>query len=117
MVYKASNDATGKTLAWLEQHDFSARTGIAFSRIHRIIENGENRDKTPFMNQSSDTHHGTTVVVDDRLQVMGNFIGKVPSLFLFRAQLDEVLKFRHEGALAKTIRVMDWKTICAKLGV
>ena len=89
VVYNSTAIADEKIHAWLRSHKFIERTGIPLERIRRTIN--ESRDKTPFMNQSSETHYGTTVVVDDRLEVMSHFVGKVPQLFLFRFQLQEIM--------------------------
>ena len=88
VVYNSTGIADEKIRAWLEAHKFVERTGIPLERIRRTIN--KSRDKTPFMNQTSETHYGTTVVIDDRLEVMSHFVGKVPHLLLFRFQLLEI---------------------------
>ena len=108
VVYKATDIATEKILGWLRHHNFSERTGISFDRVHRT---SSGRDKTPFIEQSSQTHHGTTVMVDDRLEVLSYFVGKVPNLFLFRPQSQEVEQFRNTGALSHVHVVTTWQEI------
>lgn len=87
VVYNATDIADEKIRAWLVYHKFTELTGIPLERVVRT-KNG--RDKTSFMDQSSATHYGTTVVIDDRLEVMSYFVGKVPLLLLFRFQLREI---------------------------
>ena len=108
VVYKATDVATEKILEWLKHHRFFERTGISFDRVRRT---SSGRDKTPFIEQSSHSHHGTTVMVDDRLEVLSYFVGNVPNLFLFRPQSQEVEQFRNTGALAHVHVVTTWKEI------
>lgn len=108
VVYKATDVATEKILAWLAHHRFTERTGIPLSRVDRT-KGG--RDKTLHMDQSSPTHYGTTVVVDDRLEVISYFVGRVPHLFLFRPQQQEVEQFNGTGALSHCHVVQSWQEI------
>jgi hypothetical protein len=80
VVYKATDVATEKIHAWLAHHQFTGRTSIPLERVNRT---SGGRDKTIHMDQSTETHYGTTVVVDDRLEVMSYFVGMVPNLFCF----------------------------------
>ncbi len=114
VVYKATDIATEKILAWLACHQFKERTGIPFERVDRT-KGG--RDKTIHINQSSMTHYGTTLVVDDRLEVMSYFVGKVSSLFLFRPQEQEVEQFRHTGAFSYVHVVQTWQEILDFLSI
>ncbi|MDO8590793.1 MAG: hypothetical protein Q7R65_02330 [bacterium] len=114
VAYKATGVAREKIDAWLDYHRFSARTGIS---TNRIVHSPGGRDKTFCLNQTSDTYCGTTIVVDDRLEVLSHFVGKVPHLFLFRPQLEEVDQFRSTGALAHVIMVQSWKEIEKKMGI
>jgi hypothetical protein len=75
VVYNSTGIADEKIRIWLETHTFTQRTGIPSERICRTTHG---RDKTPFVEQSTCTHYGTTVVVDDRLEVVSKFVGKVP---------------------------------------
>lgn len=113
VVYKATDVATEKILAWLAHRRFTERTGISFERVCRTRNS---RDKTPHLDQSSETHYGTTVVVDDRLEVMSHFVGKVPHLFLFRPQQQEIEQYRYTGALDHVRVVETWKEIMDTLG-
>jgi hypothetical protein len=108
VVYKATDIATEKILAWLAHHQFMERTGIPLERVDRT-KGG--RDKTLHMGQSSETHYGTTVVVDDRLEVLSYFVGKVPYLFLFRPQQHEIEQFNSTGALSHVHVVQTWEEI------
>ena len=109
IVWKATDDAVGKNMKWLKTHRFAELTGIPIERIHRI---GQCRsEKTSHINQSSSTHCGTTIVVDDRLEVLSHFVGKVPHLFLFQPQQQEVEQFKHTGALAHVYVVKSWQEI------
>ncbi len=108
VVYKATDVATEKILAWLTHHQFTERTGIPLDRVCRT-KGG--RDKTIHMEQSSATHYGTTVVVDDRLEVLGYFVGKVLHLFLFHPQQQEVEQFDSTGTLSHVHVVESWQEI------
>jgi hypothetical protein len=113
VVYKATNVATEKVLAWLKRHRFSERTGIAKDRV---VRTKKGRDKTAFMRQSTKTHYGTTVVVDDRLEVLSHFVAKrkkkkVPHLFLFRPRPREVGKWKKTGALDHVYVVQTWQEV------
>lgn len=109
VVYKATDVATEKILAWLDYHGFVRRTGIPLSQV---IRTSDGRNKTGHIDQSNETHCGTTIVVDDRLEVMSHFVGKgVPNLFLFHPQTEEVQQFRHTGALAHCRIVQTWQEI------
>lgn len=108
VVYKATDTAAEKILAWLAHHRFMERTGIS---LERVVRTKSGRDKTIHMNQSSSTHYGTTVVVDDRLEVMSYFVGKVSNLFLFRPQQQEVEQWSSTGALSHVHVVQSWKEI------
>ncbi len=108
VVYNSTGIADEKIRVWLETHKFIERTGIPLERIRRTTHG---RDKTPFMEQSTDTHYGTTVVVDDRLEVMNKFVERVPNLFLFRPQAKEIDEFKHTGSLSHVHIVQSWQEI------
>lgn len=108
VVYKATDIATEKILAWLAHHQFTERTGIPLERVDRT-KGG--RDKTLHTDQSSSTHYGTTVVVDDRLEVLSHFVGKVSHLFLFRPQQQEVEQWNGGGILSHVHVVQTWQEI------
>jgi hypothetical protein len=109
VVWKATDDAVGKNMRWLECHRFSERTGIPMTKIKRIGE--DRREKTNYIDQTSLTHYGTTIVVDDRLEVLSHFVGKVPNLFLFQPQAQEIEQFKHTGALNHVHTVLSWQEI------
>jgi hypothetical protein len=108
VVYKATDVATEKIHAWLAHHQFTGRTSIPLERVNRT---SGGRDKTIHMDQSTETHYGTTVVVDDRLEVMSYFVGMVPNLFLFRPQQKEIEQFSSIGALSHVHVVKSWQEI------
>ena len=108
VVYKSSGVAMRKVFGWLISHDFSQRTGIPLSRV---IHSAGGRDKTAYMGQFSNTHCGTTIVIDDRLEVLSYFVGKVQNLFLFKPQCQEVEQFMHTGASAHVKIVETWQEI------
>jgi hypothetical protein len=108
VVYKATGTADEKILSWLNQHQFIRRTGIPLDRVCRTLGG---RDKTAHIDQKTCTFYGTTMVVDDRLEVLSYFVGKVPNLFLFRPQLREIHQFLHTGALDHVHVVNRWKQI------
>jgi hypothetical protein len=86
LVYNAMDTADRKILDWLSLHELTERTGISFDRVHRTTHG---RDKTPFMSHESATHFGTTVIIDDRLEVMRYFLDRdVQHLLLFKPQID-----------------------------
>ena len=114
VVYKATDVATEKILAWLVHHQFTKRTDIPLERVKRTTDG---RDKTLHLEQSSKTHYSTTVVVDDRLEVLSYFVGKVPNLFLFRPQAQEVEQFRYTGALSHVHVVEIWWEIESILNI
>lgn len=113
IAWKATDDAVGKNMRWLRLKKFNERTGIPQTRIERI--GLDRKGKTDFIGQSSETHEGTTVVIDDRLEVLCHFVGKVPHLFLFRPQLKEVHRYASTGALAHVKVVWSWDHIIKEL--
>lgn len=108
VVYKATGIAMEKIDCWLVSHRFSERTGIPISRV---VHSTGGRNKTFAMEQSNGNYCGTTIVVDDRLEVLSYFVNNVHSLFLFRPQPQEVEAFRHTGALAYVRIVQTWQEI------
>lgn len=114
VMYKATNVAMEKIYGWLASHKFSGRTGIP---LDRVVHSVHGRDKTAHINQASQLYFGTTVVVDDRLEVLSYFVGKVPSLFLFRPQSHEVEQFKHTGALNNVQTVQTWAEIERLVGI
>ena len=114
VVYKASNIAQKKIFSWLETHRFSERTGIPLSRVVHSL-NG--RDKTGHLGASARNDVGSTIVVDDRLEVLSHFVGKAAPLFLFRPNKDEIAAFRHTGALDHVQQVETWDEILAALTI
>jgi|GEM_PF-1580895 len=117
IIYNAKDFSDKQIIGWLTQHKLIERTGITIERVFRNrIRPGNSRDKTGFLDQSSETHFGVTVVVDDRLEVINHFIQKgVRHPFLFRPQPDEIEKFRCTGTLSKTHIVETWKELLESL--
>ncbi len=117
VVYKATDIADELIQTWLTQHQFTRRTGIPLERVHRISDAGDpnGRDKTAYLEQSSETYHGTTVVVDDRLQVLSHFVGKAPQLFLFQPQQAEIEDERWASALAQVQIIQTWREITSAI--
>ncbi len=101
IVWKSTNDAVGNNIQWLKSHNFTELTGIPMERIHRIGE--DRQEKTNYIHQFSQTHFGTTVVVDDRLEVLSHFVDQVPNLFLFRFQVQELGELRRKEKLDQVI--------------
>ena len=85
LVYNATNTVDSLIREWFKVHRLTELTGIPLSRVRRTTHG---RNKTPFMDQESETHYGTTVVVDDRFEVMSHFLDlePMPLLFLHRPQ-------------------------------
>ncbi len=114
VAYKATEVAGEKIQSWLKYHRFFERTGIPLTRI---VHSSEGRDKTASLGQVSARNYGTTVVVDDRLEVLNHFIGKVPSLFLFRPQDEEVKLFNQTDTLSRVQVVHTWKEVTESLRI
>lgn len=115
VVWKATADAVGKNMRWLRKKKFSTRTKIPRERIKRM-QGLDRKEKTRYVGQSSRTFKGTTIVIDDRLEVLSHFVGmNIPNLFLFRPQLKEVHKYAHTGALAHVKVVWSWQEIMKEL--
>ncbi len=108
VVYNATNIAEQKIANWLEAHDFFNRTNISRKRV---IRSRSGRDKTPYLQQENGVHQGTTIVIDDRLEVLSHFVGKAPNLFLFHPQPQEIEVFRETGALNHVKVVHSWSDI------
>ncbi len=86
LLYKATDTVDWLIIGWMTYHQLTEKTGIPLSRVVRINDKSDMRDKTSHIDQSSETHERTYLVIDDRVQVIRQFIGKVPQLFLFRPQ-------------------------------
>lgn len=108
LVYNATGVADQKILDWMMFHKLTTRTGIPMERVQRT-QNG--RDKTALLTQATPTHYGVTVVIDDRLEVLRHFIGKVQGLYLFRGQPAEIERFRGDGSLSYVQQVETWSEI------
>lgn len=104
-IYKATDTADEKIRQWLVHHRFTERTGIPLERVFRTTDG---RNKTGHINQTSLTHYGTTVVVDDRIEVLSHFVGKVPHLFLFRFQRREVEELIRLGQYEEVVMTGVW---------
>lgn len=113
VVYNATDIGDELIQQWLAKHQFTQRTGISLERVHRTRGDcGEQqRDKTSYIDQSTETHRGTTIIVDDRLQVLSHFVGKVPQLFLFQPQQEEIEDERWANALEHVQIVQTWREI------
>jgi hypothetical protein len=106
VVYKATDVAEEKILAWMKHHNFYERTGVPSSRIHRTQFR---RDKSSLCEKHRATHF-----IDDRLEVLGHLVGKVRHLYLFRPQREEVLKFKQTLRHIQQV-VMSWDEILKAL--
>lgn len=108
VAYNATGIANVKITKWLTTHRFSERTGVPESRVVRSLTG---RNKTRFLEQSSDSFTGASVVVDDRLEVLTYFIGRVERLYLFHPQEEEVARF---GGTPDGVTVVErWDEILA----
>ncbi|MBA3788885.1 hypothetical protein H0X32_00625 [Patescibacteria group bacterium] len=112
VAYNATNVAEQKIQAWLMTHSFFERTGIS---PDRVIRSTTGRDKTQYINQETLTNRGTTIVVDDRLEVLNFFVEKVKNLFLFHPQQSEVEEFNHTETLSHVIVVHDWINVISSI--
>ncbi len=113
VVYNATDFTHDRIIRWFITHDFVERTGIPLSRVLRTIAG---RDKTPHIEQESCTHYGTTIVIDDRSEVLLGFVGKA-SLFLFNPRAEEVEYHRFTGVMHHVTVVRTWKETLEKLGL
>lgn len=86
VVYNASDVADQKIVSWLNAHEFSSRTGIQPERVHR---SPGGRNKSRLCEEYLATHF-----IDDRLEALGDLIGKVEHLYLFRPQQQEIEQYR-----------------------
>lgn len=112
VVYNATNFTRELIIDWFKKHNFVERTGIPLSRVCRTLAG---RDKTPHISQMSNTHYGTTLVIDDRSEVLLRFVGKA-RLFLFNPHAEEVEYYRFTGVMHHVTVVRTWKEILEKLG-
>jgi hypothetical protein len=108
VVYKATDFADERILGWFAYHCVTERTGIP---LDRVVRTRDGRDKSSHLEQSSATHYGTTVQIDNRLEVLSYSARKVPDLFLFQPQVAEVENYRYTGARALVRVVWTWDEI------
>ena len=101
VVYNATDVADQKIFSWLDFHDFFRKTSIPPNRVRRT---NRGRDKSQICEE-----YGATHFVDDRLEVLGYLIGKLPQLFLFRPQQNEVAQYSHFKPHVR--EVMSWEEI------
>ncbi|MGH3381333.1 MAG: hypothetical protein ACRDP6_42040 [Actinoallomurus sp.] len=78
VISKCGERIQGRTLQWLERHDFNDRTGIAPGNVRFCRKRA---DKAGHCAELAITH-----MVDDRLDVHHALRGLVPNLYLFGPQ-------------------------------
>ena len=105
VIYNATDIASEKIIEWLHYHRFVEQTGIS---LDRVMRSKTGRDKTPYLSQRSGSYHDTSIVIDDRLEVLAHFVGKVPYLFLFRPREDEIAAFSRDNILSQINIVTSW---------
>jgi hypothetical protein len=108
VVYKATPKVTEKIVSWLVHNTFRKRTGILYDRV---VQTTNGPDKSGYINQRSATYEGTSVVVDSRFEALRYFIGKVPHLFLFHPQAEELEQLSASNELSHVHIVGTWKEI------
>lgn len=126
LVYKATDTVDSLILGWMAYHRLYRRTGIPLTRVVRIMDTGDKRDKTGHLDQHSDTHYGTSVVIDDRAQVVIQFVPKmlvkkpqdakhrIEHVFLFCPRPSELEEFDCEE-LQYVREVWNWSDIITTL--
>lgn len=111
VAFNAADIIDEKILGWFRTKQFCETTGIPLENLRRTIPGAAERDKSVFMHQSSATHYGTTIVIDDRMQVMNYFAGKGMRLFLFRPQESDLRDHGNGPAKNEVTIVQSWKEI------
>ena len=114
VIYNATNVAEEKIRKWLLYHEFVTRTKIPLTRI---VRSKTGRNKAGYIQSSCNVGYQINVVVDDRLEVLNHFIGKVPSLFLFRPQAEEIKLFNYADTLSCVRVVWTWGEIIESLRI
>lgn len=99
VVYKATDVADEKILAWMKAHDFYNQTGIREDQVRRTRYG---RDKSSVCAEYKATHF-----IDDRLEVLGYLVNKVKHLYLFRPQKAEVSKFKQSHCHVRQVQSWD----------
>jgi len=111
VIYNATNVAEEKIRKWLLYHEFVTCTGIP---LNKVVRSKTGRNKAGHI-QSVQGVDYPSVVIDDRLEVLNHFIGKVSRLFLFRPQAEEVKLFNCAGTLSCVRVVWTWSEIIESL--
>lgn len=75
IVSKAGPRVAARTERWFKHHRFFQQTGVSARNVRFCRERRQKRDHC--------LEHGITHFVDDRLDVLQNLVGLVPSLYLF----------------------------------
>jgi len=99
IISKCGESTQRKTLAWLEHHDFYARTGLPRGNVRFCRERAE---KAIHCRELGITH-----MVDDRLEVHRAIRGIVAHLYLFGPQDGEVPDW--------VIHTPDWAAVAAEI--
>lgn len=108
VVYNATRFADERIQRWCDSRRLHNRTGIPRERVFRTATG---RDKTAHLLQESDTHYGTTVQGDNRLEVLKYSFGKVRHLFLYCPPDEVVEEERRPEDLARVHVVSSWDEI------
>jgi hypothetical protein len=114
VVYNATKIADEKIRRWLAYHDFTKRTGVSLARV---VRSKTGRNKAQHMELACRTIGSVHAVVDDRLEVLNHFVGKIPHLFLFRPQTSETELFNSNGNLSRVRIVREWPEVIKTLRV
>lgn len=98
LVSKCGARIQGRSLAWLDHHEFWTRTGLARERVRFCRERA---DKAIHARELALTHF-----VDDRRDVLRHLVGLVDHLYLFGPQP------RRERGVPRTMRaVPNWNAV------
>ena len=100
IVSKCGKNIQGKTLEWLNHHNFYTITGIRPEAVHFCLERHQ---KAGICEKLGITHF-----IDDRLEILGS-LSTVNTLYLFQPREEEILKnLRH---LHRVKKVNSWEEV------
>ena len=105
LVSKCNEEAEFLIKIWFEKRDFFTKTGI---KPENVFFCRERHEKEKICRENNITHF-----VDDRLEVLSHMVGKIPNLFLFQPDQDEINEFKQ--SLPSVMRVESWQEIIDKI--
>jgi len=105
LVSRAKEEHEKRILTWLVDNDFYNKTGI---KPKNVFFCRERHEKERICRENNITYF-----VDDRLEVLSHMVGKIPHLFLFQPDPQEVEEFKQ--FLPNVIGVGSWEEIMEKI--